>query len=189
MLGLRGGAGLKAAATMGGGREEVVAVVVDGVADGLAPAVGAEGVDVFVLGHADGLQESLGQVGDGASGSGFYIAAKDSGDEAPQSSAEIAGGEVIAGEEVGQVFAEGLRGAGASFFLGVVEAEMGIFAGARSAATAAIRESKRTQGHTVLGTERGHKSLLRVEFWDLLTQKNRYTTPIGRLAFPADPCR
>src|SRR6266849_9817206 len=100
MLGLQGGAGLKAAATMGGGREEVVAVVVDGIADGLAPAVGAEGVDVFVLGHADGLQESLGQVGDGASGSGFYIAAKDSGDEAPQSSAEIAGGEVVAGEEV-----------------------------------------------------------------------------------------
>jgi hypothetical protein len=39
--------------------------------------------------------------------------------------------------------------------LAVIEAEIGIFAGARSAATAAIRESKRTQGHAVLGTERG----------------------------------
>jgi hypothetical protein len=132
----------------------------------LAPAVGAEGVDVFVLGHADGLQESLGQVGDGAGGSGFYIAAEGSGDEAPQSGAEIAGGEVVAGEEVGQVFAERLRGAGAGFFLGVVEAEAGMLADARRAATATICERKHTQGHAVLCGERGHKSLLRVEFWD-----------------------
>ena len=65
-----------------GRREAVVVVVVDGVADGLAPAVGAEGVDVFVLGEVDGLQESLGQVGDGAGGSGLYIAADYGGDEA-----------------------------------------------------------------------------------------------------------
>jgi len=146
-------------------------VVVDGVADGLAPAVGAEGVDVFVLGHADGLQESLGQVGDGASGFGFYITAEDSGDEAAQGGAEITGGEVVAGEEVGQVFAECFGGAGAGFFLGVVEAEMGIFAGARGAATAAIRERKHAQGHAVLCTERGHRSLLGVEFWDLLMER------------------
>jgi len=57
--------------------------------------------------------------------------------------------------------------------LGVVEAEVGMFGGARSAATAAIRESKRTQGHAVLFTERGHKGLLRVEFWDCWQRKNR----------------
>ncbi len=142
MLGLQGGAGLKAAATMGGGREEVVAVVVDGVADGLAPAVGAEGVDVFVLGHADGLQESLGQVGDGTGGSGFYITADNGGDEAAEGGAEIAGGEVVAGEEVGQVFAEFIDSAGAGFFLGVVETEMRVTADAGSATTAAIRERK-----------------------------------------------
>jgi hypothetical protein len=55
--------------------------------------------------------------------------------------------------------------------LGVVEAEAGMVAGARSAATAAIRERKRTQGHAVLCTERGHKSLLKVEFWDCLQKK------------------
>ena len=82
MLGLRGGASLKAAATMGGGPEEVVVVVVDGIADGLAPAIGTEGVDIFLLGDVDGLQESLGQVGDGAGGSGFNIAADHCGDEA-----------------------------------------------------------------------------------------------------------
>ncbi len=57
-------------------------VVVDGIADGFAPVVGIEGVDVFVLGDVDGLQESLGQVGDGAGGFGFYIAADYDRDEA-----------------------------------------------------------------------------------------------------------
>jgi hypothetical protein len=90
----------------GGGREEVVAVGVDGIADGFAPAVGAERVDVFVLGDVDRLQESLRQVGDGAGRSGFYVAADDRRDEACQGAAKIAGREVVAGEEVGQVFAE-----------------------------------------------------------------------------------
>ena len=144
----------------------MVVVAVDGVADGLAPAVGAEGVGVFVLGNVDGLHEGLGEVSDGAGGSGFYIAAEDGGDEASQSGAEIAGGEVVAGEEVSEVLAECTGGLGASFFLGVVETEVGMVAGARRAATAAIRERKRTQGHAVLCTERGHNCLLKVEFWD-----------------------
>jgi len=161
----------------GGEREAVGVVVVDGVADGLAPAVGAEGVDVFVLGDVDGLHESLHQIGDGMGGSGFYFAADNGGDEACQGGAEIAGGKVVAGEEVGEVFAEFFCGVGAGLLLGVVEAEAGMFGDARSAATAAIRESKRTQGHAVVlrrdrkavnltcgrgaadWTERGHKSL------------------------------
>ena len=169
-------------------------VVVDGIADGLAPGVGAESVDVFVLGEVDGLHESLDQVGDGVGGFGFYIAADNGGDEACQGGAEIAGGEVVAGEEVGQVFAEFLCGAGSGCFLGVVEAEAGMFAGARSAATAAIRERKRTQRHAVLWTERGHKSLLRVEFWDLLSEKSRPFEAQGKPAVqnrnaPAGPGR
>jgi hypothetical protein len=66
----------------GFGREEVVVVGVDGIADRFAPVVGIEGVDVFMLGDVDGLQESLGQVGNGAGGFGFYIAADNGGDEA-----------------------------------------------------------------------------------------------------------
>jgi hypothetical protein len=85
----------------GGGWEAVVVVAVDGVADGFTPAVRAESVDVFVLGDVDGVHESLDQVGDGVGGFGFYIAADNSGDEARQGSAEIAGREVVAGEEVG----------------------------------------------------------------------------------------
>jgi len=82
-------------------------VAVDGVADGFAPGIGAEGLTIFVLGDVDGLHESLGQVGDGVGGLGFYIAADNGGDEASQGGAEVAGGEVVAGEEVGQVFAKG----------------------------------------------------------------------------------
>jgi hypothetical protein len=135
------------------GREAVDVVAVDGVSDGGAPGIGAESLTVFVLGNVDGLQESLGHVGDGAGDLGFDIAADDGGDEAAQSGAEIAGGEIVAGEEVGQVFAECIGGAGASFFLGVVETEVGMVAEARSAATAAIGERKHTQGHAVLCTE------------------------------------
>jgi hypothetical protein len=38
-----------------GGREEVVAVAVDGGADGFAPGIRAEGLAIFVLGDVDGL--------------------------------------------------------------------------------------------------------------------------------------
>ncbi len=52
-------------------------------------------------GDVDGLHESLHQIGDGMGGSGFYFAADDSGQEAAEGGAEIAGGKVLAGEEIG----------------------------------------------------------------------------------------
>ena len=113
-----------------------------------------------MLGEADGLEERLRQIGDGPCGFGFYVTADDGGDDATQGSAEIAGGEVVAGEEVGQVLADGFGGAGAGFFLGVVEAEVEMVAGARGAAAAAIGEGKHTRGREVLFTARGHRSLL-----------------------------
>ncbi len=149
----------------GVGREAVVVVAVDGAADGFAPGIRAEGLTIFVLGDVDGLHESLDQVGDGMGGFWFYVAADNGRDEACQGGAEIAGGEVVAGEEVGEVFAECFGGASSVFLLGVVEAEMRVAADTGSAATAAIGKSKHTQGHAVLCTERGHRSLLRVEFW------------------------
>jgi hypothetical protein len=144
----------------------VVKVLADGIADGPAPRVVAEGVGVFVLGKMDGLGESLHEVGDGAGGAGLNVVADDGGQEAAEGGAEIAGGKILAGEEIGRFAGEFIGGACAGFFLGVVGAEVFMVAVAGSAATAAIRESKRTQGHAVLWTERGHRSLLRVEFWD-----------------------
>ena len=104
----------------------MVVVAVDGIADGVAPGVGAEGVGVFALGDAEGLQESLREVGDGAGGSGLYFAADDGGDEAAEGGGEVVGGEVIAGEKVVHVIAEFFCGADAGFFFGVVGAEAGM---------------------------------------------------------------
>jgi hypothetical protein len=135
------------------GRRGVVAVVevlLDGIADGLAPGVGAESVDVLVLGEMDGLGESLGQVGHGAGGTGLDVAASYAGDEAAEGGAEIAGGEVFAGEEIGQVAAELIGGGGLGFFAGVVGAEVGMMGGAGSAALAAVGEGEATQGRAVL---------------------------------------
>ena len=93
---LRGGCGFGRV-----GWEEVFVVGADGGAEDFAPAVGAEGVDVFALGEVDGLQLSLEHVGDGAGQAGLDVAADDGGDEAGEGGAEIAGGEVVAGKEVG----------------------------------------------------------------------------------------
>lgn len=67
---------------VGVGREEMVVVGVDGGMNGIAPGVGAEGVDVFVLGEAGGLKESLEHVGYGAGYARFDLAADYGGDEA-----------------------------------------------------------------------------------------------------------
>jgi hypothetical protein len=128
----------------------VVEVLLDGIADGLAPGVGAEGVDVLVLGKMDGLGQSLGEIGEGAGGAGFDVAASYAGDEAAEGGAEIAGGEVLAGEEIGQVAAEFIGGAGLGFLAGVVGAEVGMAGGAGSAATAAVGEGESTQARAVL---------------------------------------
>jgi hypothetical protein len=127
-----------------------------------------------MLRNADGLQEGLREIGDGAGGFGFYVAADDGGDDARQGGAEIAGGEVAAGEEVGQLVAEFLGGEGLGFFLGMVVAEVGMAGDARGAATAAVGEGEQTQGYAVLFAERRHGSLLRMSFGFVgITEKER----------------
>ncbi len=98
----------------------------DGIADGLAPRVVAEGVGVFVLGKMDGLDESLGEIGEGARRARLDVASDDGGQEAPEGGAEIAGGKVLAGEEIGEVTGEFIGGAGLGVFAGVVGAEVGM---------------------------------------------------------------
>jgi hypothetical protein len=91
---------------------------VDGVADGIAPIVGAKGVDVFVLGEMDGLDEGLSEIGDGSGGAGLDLAANDGGDETAEGGAQIVGGEVLSREEIGQFAGEFIGGAGLGFFAG-----------------------------------------------------------------------
>ncbi len=54
----------------------VVEVLADGIADGPAPRVVAEGVGVLVLGKMDGLGKSLREIGEGAGGAGLNVAAR-----------------------------------------------------------------------------------------------------------------
>jgi len=136
----------------------------DGIADGLAPRVVAEGVGVFVLGKMDGLDESLGEIGEGAGGAGLNVAADDGGQKAAEGGAEIAGGKVLAGEEIGEVTGEFIGGAGLGVFAGVVGAEVGMVGRAGSAALAAVGKGATTQGLAVLWVKRGHRWLLKLSW-------------------------
>jgi len=60
---------------LGVGREEIAVVAPDGIADGPAPPVGLEGVDVLVLSKMDGLDEGLGEIGEGAGGARLDVTA------------------------------------------------------------------------------------------------------------------
>ncbi len=142
----------------------VIGVLADGIADGLAPGVGAEGADVLVLGKMVGLDEGLGEIGQGAGGAGLDVAADDGGQEAAEGGAEIAGGEVLTGEEVGEFAGEFIGCAGLGVFAGVVGAEVGMMGGAGRAALAAVGESETTQGLAVLWVKRGHGWLLKLSW-------------------------
>lgn len=103
----------------------VVRIIVDGGVYGFAPGVGAEGVYVFVLGELDGLDKGLAEIGQGGSGLGLDVALGDSSKEAAQGRAEIAGGDITAGEEIGDVAANLLGGPSLRFLAGMEVAEVG----------------------------------------------------------------
>jgi len=106
----------------------------------------------------------LRKVGDGGGGSGFNVAAGDRGNQAGDGGAEIAGRDIISGEEIGEIIAEFFRGFGFGLFAGMVETEVRMRAGAWSATTAAIGKCEKTQGRAVLWAIRGHVGLLRFSF-------------------------
>lgn len=148
---------------MGGGRrfglgEAVVVVAGDGMADASAPAVPVEGIGEFVLGEMDGLQESLGEIGEGGGGFGFDLSIGDGGEEAGEGETEIAGGDVFAGKEESDIVADLRGGLCLGFLASVEETEMRMAVRAGSAATAAVGEGEGAEGRTVLGAECRHGS-------------------------------
>ena len=114
--------------------------------DDFAPAVGAEGVDVFVFGEMDGLQESLAEIGERARGFGLELSAGGGSENAAESEAEIAGGEIVAREEKADVAANFFGGLGLGFLSGMEAAEKRMACLARHTATAAVGESESTDG-------------------------------------------
>lgn len=131
----------------------------EGGADDVAPGVGVEGVDVFVLGELDGLQKGLAEVGEGGGGSGFYLTLGDGGEELAQGSAKVASGEIAAGEAGRDIAAGLLGGGGLGFLAGVKRTEVRMVGAARGEALAAIGEGERTQRGTVLGAIGRHRDL------------------------------
>src|SRR5713226_4560877 len=98
----------------------------------------------------DGLQEGLGKIGKGRSGSRFNLAAGDGGEEAAQGGGQIAGGKIVAGEEIGEVAAKLFSGLELRLLAGVEAAELRMAGLARSAAAAAVGEGEGTQRCTVM---------------------------------------
>jgi len=147
----------------GRGRVAVIVVLADGVADGSAPGIGTASLDVFVLSNMDRLEKSLRKIGEGAGGARLDVTAGYPDDEAPEGGAEIAGGEIFPGEEIGEVAGEFIGDAGLGGFAGVVGTEAGMVGGTGSAALTAIGESESTQRFAVLFAKRGHGSLLKLE--------------------------
>jgi hypothetical protein len=67
-----------------GGGVAVIEVLADEIADGSAPGVGAESLDVPVFSKMDGLDEGLGKIGEGAGGARLDVTAGSTGDEAAE---------------------------------------------------------------------------------------------------------
>jgi hypothetical protein len=145
-------------------RIAILGILPDGVANDAAPVVGVVSVDVFVLGVLDGLEESLGEIGNGAGSFGFYITTNESGDQATKGSGEIAGGDVWSGKKIGKILAEFFCGESLGFPAEVVGTEARTAAGERATALTAIGKGETTQGRAVLSRERGHGCLLRLSF-------------------------
>jgi hypothetical protein len=85
-------------------------VAAEGDADGGAPSIGVETVDVFVLGEGDGLEHGLGEVGESGGDFGFYFAAGDGAKKARHGNAEIASGQQFYREEARNVLTDLLGG-------------------------------------------------------------------------------
>jgi hypothetical protein len=135
-----------------GTRRRVIDGLFMGDADGFAPVIRAEGVDVFVLGEVQGLDEGLAEIGEGGGSFGFDLALGNSGEEASQGGAEIAGGHIAAGKVICDILASLLAGEGLRFLAGVERAEVRMTVSARSPAPAGIGKGERTQGRTVVLT-------------------------------------
>ncbi len=82
----------------------------------------------------------------------------DSGEEASEGGAEIAGGQKAAGKVIGDVLAGGLASKGLCVLAGVEGAEIRVVGAAGNAAVAAVDKGEGTQRGTVVGAI-GHGSL------------------------------
>jgi len=75
------------------------------VGDLVAPVLFTEGFDVLLLGELGGLDQSLAEVGQGVGGAGFDVTHGDRREKVAERGGYVVGGGEVAGEVVGDVFA------------------------------------------------------------------------------------
>jgi len=99
---------------------------VEVVGDGLSPSWGAEGFFEFAFGAGEGLDEVLGEIGDGGGVARGDAIVSDGGDGVGDGGAEIAVGDVAGGEGKGDIAGRFIGGAVLGFSAGVEGAEVGV---------------------------------------------------------------
>lgn len=126
----------------------------------MAPGVGAEGVDEFVLREVKRLDDGLAEIGESGGGLGVDLTLGDSGEQARQRGRNIAGGDVLARQAMGDLPGSVVSGESLRFLAGVVAAEAGVPVRARHAAAAAVSESEGAGGRARFRAMSGHRNSL-----------------------------
>jgi len=106
--------------------------------------LGAAGLDHFVFGEADGMEEELADVSEEASVAMGDAILSDGSIELAEDGIEVRGGEVMAGGSSGEEMADVFGFEELALVARVMEAEGMVILGARHTATAAIGVSKFT---------------------------------------------
>src|SRR5256885_3874830 len=123
-----------------------------------------------MLGEMQVLDDGLGEIGEGRGGFGLDVTLGYGGEEASERGTEIAGGNVVARQVIGDVLGSFLAGEGLRFFAGVKGTEIGMAGASRHAAAAGVGEGGGTQRGTVVGASGGHgvsrKKILVFGFFD-----------------------
>jgi len=114
----------------------------DGVADHPLPSVVAVLELGFVFDGREGLKHELAEEGEGVSGTLGDAALGESGKDFAENVVDVGGGEEVAGERGGELFAKAMRLQELEFTAGMEGAEGGVVFEAEHAAFAAVGEGK-----------------------------------------------
>jgi len=106
--------------------------------------------DVLVLGELDGLNQSLAEIGEGGGSFWVDLTLGDGGEDAGQGGAEVAGGEITAGEKEDTSRPTCWAARDCASLLAWEAAEARVASETRSAAATAIGEGEVTQAGTVV---------------------------------------
>lgn len=114
----------------------------------LAPSEGAGGLHEFVLGDADGLQQSLAEVGENLGGPGPELAFGNASEDSAKGGTQVGSGNIAGGEEVADVAANFFRGLSPVLPARMEIAQRRMAGEARGAAAASVLEGEGAAGRS-----------------------------------------